>query len=102
MMALVIVRHKVNDFVTWKRAFDAHAPARADAGLSNTRLYRSVDNPSEVIILFDTDDIAMAKRFVSSPELKSAMADAGVVDTPDVFILNAAQDLELPHARRSG
>jgi hypothetical protein len=101
-MALVIVRHKVNDFVIWKRAFEAHAPARAAAGLSNTRTYRSVDNPSEVVILFDTDDIVMAKQFVSSAALKSAMADAGVVNTPDVLILNAAQDPDLPQARRSG
>jgi hypothetical protein len=46
-MALVIVRHKVKDFAAWKNAFDAHASARGTAGLSNTRLYRSVDDPRE-------------------------------------------------------
>jgi hypothetical protein len=101
-MALVIVRHKVKDFATWKNAFDAHASARGTAGLSNTRLFRSVDDPSEVVILFDTDDIGKAKQFIESPELKSAMAAAGVVDNPDVFILNAASEPDLPHARRSG
>ena len=67
-MALVIVRHKVKDYVAWKNAFDAHASARGAAGLSNTRLYRSVDDPSEVVILFDTDDIAKAQRFIGSPD----------------------------------
>jgi hypothetical protein len=101
-MALVIVRHKVKDFAAWKNAFDAHASARGTAGLSNTRLFRSVDDPSEVVILFDTDDIGKAKQFIESPELKSAMAAAGVVDNPDIFILNAASEPDLPHARRSG
>ena len=76
-MALVIVRHKVKDFAAWKNAFDAHASARGTAGLSNTRLFRSVDDPSEVVILFDTDDIGKAKQFIESPELKLAMAAAG-------------------------
>jgi hypothetical protein len=101
-MALVIVRQKVKDFAAWKNAFDAHASARGTAGLSNTRLFRSVDDPSEVVILFDTDDIGKAQQFISSPELKSAMEAAGVVDNPDVLILNAASEPDLPHARRSG
>jgi len=57
---LVIVRHKVQNFATWKRAFESHAPARALAGLSNARLYRSADDSSEVVILLDKDDIGGA------------------------------------------
>ena len=53
-MGLVIVRHKVKDFAAWKRAFEDHASARGTAGLSNARLFRSADDPSEVVILFDT------------------------------------------------
>jgi hypothetical protein len=101
-MGLVIVRHKVKDFAAWKRAFEDHASARGTAGLSNARLFCSADDPSEVVMLFDTDDIAKAKQFVSSPELKSAMTAAGVIDRPDVFVLSDANDLDLPHARRSG
>jgi|JRHI01.1.fsa_nt_gi hypothetical protein len=101
-MGLVIVRHKVKDFAAWKRAFEDHASARGTAGLSNARLFRSADDPSEVVILFDTDDIAKAKQFVSSPELKSAMTAAGVIDRPDMFVLSDVNDLDLPHARRSG
>jgi hypothetical protein len=101
-MGLVIVRHKVKDFASWKKAFEDHAPGRGSAGFSNARLFRSADDPSEVVILFDTDDIAKAKQFVSSPDLKSAMSAAGVVDKPDVFVLTDANDPNLPHARRSG
>jgi hypothetical protein len=89
-VALLIVRHKVKDFAAWKQAFNAHAPARAGAGLSNPRLFRSTDDPSEVVILFDAADVARAKQFGSSPDLKAAMERAGVIDRPDVYILNAA------------
>jgi hypothetical protein len=102
-MGLIIVRHKVKGFASWKKAFDGHAAsARGTAGLSNTQLFRSVDDPSVVVLLFDTEDIAKAKQFISSPELKAAMTAAGVIDKPDVFVLSDANDPDLPHARRSG
>jgi len=101
-MALVIVRHRVKEFGAWLAAFDAHGTARADAGFSNVRIYRSVDDSSEVVVLLDTADIGKATQFITSAEVKSAMAAAGVVDKPDVFVLTAADGSDLPRARRSG
>ena len=101
-MGFIIIRHKVKDFASWKKVFDDHAPARGTAGLSNAQLFRSADDPSEVVILFDTDDIAKAKQFIWSADLKSAMTAAGVIDKPDVFVLTDANDPDLPRAWRSG
>jgi hypothetical protein len=89
-MALMIVRHKVKDFGTWKPAFDGHKAVQTAAGLSNPRLFRSADDPSEVVIIFDAQDIGKAKELGSSAELKSAMAAAGVMDKPDIYFLNPA------------
>ena len=101
-MALVIVRHKVAEFATWKRAFDGNAPARAEAGFSNVRATAQPTISSDVVVLLDTDDIGKAKQFIASPELKSAMSAAGVVDKPDVFVLIRADAPDLPKARPSG
>jgi hypothetical protein len=90
VMGLIIVRHKVKDFAAWKPAFESHTPAQTAAGLSNPRVFRSADDPSEVVILFDAQDIGKAKQFVGSPDLRSAMATAGVTDKPDIYFLNAA------------
>ena len=57
---------------------------------------------SDVVVLLDTDDIGKAKQFIASPELKSAMSAAGVVDKPDVFVLIPADAPDLPKARPSG
>ncbi len=89
-MAIMIVRHRVKDFATWKPVFQAHEPARAAAGLTNPRLFRSADDPSEVVILFDVADIGRAKALAGSDELRSAMTAAGVLEKPDVYFLNAA------------
>jgi len=39
-MALVIVRHKVKDFATWKNAFDAHAAASTGNFFDRSREYQ--------------------------------------------------------------
>jgi hypothetical protein len=90
VMPMLIIRHKIKDYATFKKTFDGHKTAQTAAGLSNPRIYRSADNPDETVILFDAQDIAKAKAFGASPDLKSAMAAAGVIDKPDVYFLNPA------------
>ena len=86
-MGLMIIRHKVKDFAAWKKAFDGHAGAQKAAGLTNPRVFRSIDDRTETIILFDMQDVAKAKAFRSSADLKSTMQSAGVLDQPTVFFL---------------
>jgi hypothetical protein len=90
-MALVIVRHKVRDFATWKKAFDGHAGAQKAAGLTNPRVFRSADDHNETVVVFDVADIAGARKFASSPDLKSTMQAAGVVDQPTIYLLEEAR-----------
>jgi hypothetical protein len=90
-MPTMLVRHKVQDFRTWEEAFDAHAPVRLSAGLSNARLFRSADDANEILIVFDIADIEKARAFAASDEVREAMANAGVVDKPDVYFLNAVE-----------
>ena len=89
-MPLVVIRHKVNDYAVWKKAYDNHAGARAEAGYSKGRVTRSADDPNEVVLLFEVTDLAKAKAFGASAELKSAMQGAGVADEPDLYFLSDA------------
>jgi len=90
-MGLLIVRHKVKDFATWKKAFDGHAAAQKAAGLTNPRVFRSSDDHNETVVLFDANDIAAAKKFGASPDLKATMQAAGVIDQPTVYLLEEAR-----------
>ena len=89
-MTVMVVRHKVRDFAAWRAAFEAHEPVRRDAGLANARLFRTHGSADEVALVLDVEDITRAKEFAASPELKSAMTAAGVIDKPDVFFLDPA------------
>jgi uncharacterized protein YeaO (DUF488 family) len=87
-MTHILVRHKVADFAKWKPAYDAHLAARQKAGLREKNLLRSVDNPNEVVLLFEAEDLKKAQAFSESSDLSEAMQKAGVVGQPDILFLN--------------
>lgn len=82
------MRHKVRDFKTWKTVYDADQQTRADAGLTEKYLLRSEDDPNEIVLLYEVHDVARARAFGESADLGEKMREGGVVDKPDVYILN--------------
>lgn len=87
-MAYLLVRHKVRDFAKWKPIFDEHGATRKAAGSKGGALFRSADNPQEVIALFEWDSVSNARKFAESEDLKRAMERAGVADRPDIYFLD--------------
>ncbi len=90
-MASMFIKHRVADFGKWKPVFDEHEPARRQAGATAHSLHRDADDPNVVIIAFRVEDIARAKEFVASDDLRAAMEQAGVVGPPEFWF---AEDIE--------
>ena len=86
-MNYLLVRHKVDDFPSWKEVFDSHAPARREAGLRVERVLRNTDNPSEVILLYSAVSLQKAREFMTHPDAHEAKRQSGVIDEPDVYFL---------------
>jgi len=85
----MLIRHKVADFGKWKPVYDDHRSAREAAGLRDLYLLRNENDPNEVTLLFEASDVAKAKAFVASSDLKEAMQAAGVQGPPDIVFLTA-------------
>ena len=83
----LICRNKVTDFEKWKAVFDSHAEAHAEFGLKLQNLWRGVDNPNEVFMLFEVENEEKARAFVTSPEVPDAQSQAGVVELPDIYFV---------------
>jgi hypothetical protein len=88
-MGMLIIRHKVKDYGKWRPMFDKHSLMQKAAGLSNPRVFRSADDKSEIVVVFDTKDTKRAKDFAASPDLRETMAKAGVMDDPTIFFLES-------------
>jgi len=86
-MPYLIIRHKVKDYAKWKPAYDEHGATRKANGSKGAHLFRNANDPNELVILFEWDDLKKARQFAQSQDLREKMQQAGVVGTPDIFFL---------------
>jgi heme-degrading monooxygenase HmoA len=87
-MQYALVRHKVADYDKWKPSFDEHGTTRKANGISGHQLWRNIDDPNELLILVEVDDLEKVRQFVQSNDLQEAMQRSGVADQPDMYILD--------------
>ncbi len=90
-MMYVLVRHKVQDYATWKPVFDEHGADRKKHGCVGARVLRNAHDPNEVLVITEWPDSTKAHAFAEDPGLRSAMARAKVADRPDVFFLDEVE-----------
>jgi hypothetical protein len=83
-MIKMYVRHTVADFNKWKTVFEEVEPFRVKLGSSGSYIFRNNANPNEVLVVTDWDNKEQGMKFGESPELKSAIARAGVLGTPEI------------------
>ena len=90
-MVYLYVRHRVEDYASWREGFDNHAPARQAGGATDeTYVMRNVDDPNDITIILGWSDLEQARAFSQSASLKEAMQKAGVTGPPEVRFLEAA------------
>lgn len=84
MAEFLTIVHTCKDFEAWKSGYEADAPNRSAAGLTDLFLARQMDDPNAVCLIFQVSDRAEATAFISSDQLREAMAQAGVVGAPTI------------------
>jgi hypothetical protein len=75
---------KVKDFNAWRTSYNGNEKGRASAGITNGRVFRNADDPNEVVILQDVADVAKARTWFGSEDMKEAMQKSGVIGSPSV------------------
>lgn len=73
------IHHKVKDYATWRKGYDEHEKSRASEGVTNGKVFRSTEDPNDILILQDVADVAKARAWLAGADLKTAMEKAGVV-----------------------
>jgi hypothetical protein len=78
------VHIKVKDFNAWRSSYNGHEKDRASAGITNGRVFRSPDDPNDVVILQDVTDVSKARTWLTSNEMKLVMEKSGVLGSPSI------------------
>jgi len=84
MTTMMIVRHHVQDYATWRKAYDTFAPTQRAAGVLEESVYQDKDDPNEILVLHRFADHNKADEFAASAELHETMKSAGVIGQPRI------------------
>jgi quinol monooxygenase YgiN len=87
----MFVRHKVDDYDNWKRAYDEFAPVRKEKGVTAASVHRDVKDLDTLIITHQFKNLDAAEAFANSEELKLAMEKAGLNGSPEFWF---SEDIE--------
>ena len=91
--SMVVVTHKVSNFGKWLASYEAHDSMRLANGVHSYVIGRGFQDSNMVLVATRVDDMAKAKAFAKSPDLKQAMQRGGVVGAPTIsFLTTAWQD----------
>lgn len=84
-MTTLFVRHQVNDYATWRAAYDEFAPTRAQLGVKAASVFQAAGDPLDLTVTHEFATLEAAEAFSGSPELREAMHAAGVKGAPTVW-----------------
>jgi len=87
-----MVKQKVADYARWKSIFDADDANREIAGSKGGQLFRSADDPNEMVILLEWD-LQQVGQDSQEEELSAKMQTAGVLSPPEISLLEEIEQL---------
>ena len=90
-MPHILVRVKVEDYARWKPEFDGMEGLRKANGARDARVFRSADDPNEVVVLLEWDNMENARRYTGLDELREAMQRSGMTGPPDIRFLDQVE-----------
>jgi heme-degrading monooxygenase HmoA len=89
-MVKAIVQSHVEDYERFHAVFSERVDFRKSHGATGHTIYRSVDDPNTLVVVNDFASADDARAFAAAPELKEAMARAGV-EGPQMWIVEEAE-----------
>lgn len=81
------ITHSVSDFNSWKKVYKTAAVLRQNAGINDHLLLRSISDENVVTVLGTSSSAAKFNVFITDPNLKVKMEQAGVTSKPKVVVL---------------
>ncbi len=88
-MAILAIQLTLADYSAWKSVFDTRKQFRKDKmGVKFERLYRSSDNPNEILLWLDVLDAAKTRNEIASDDVQKTMRAAGVVGPPKIHVVS--------------
>lgn len=86
-MPTVIARLTVAEFDRWHREYEQMHAHRRACGERGRQLFRDVDDPNTVVVVFQWDNLDNARAYFDSSKLRASVGRAGGRGAPQVSYL---------------
>jgi hypothetical protein len=83
----LLIRCQVESAAAWTPVVADQVSLLRASGVQSMRFFANAADPHEVVGLFEWDDLARARLFTQSDELRALLVRAGVVERPDLTFL---------------
>lgn len=100
-MTYVMVRHQVQDYQKWKEGFDADRENLEKAGIQKFGLYRTGDDPKDIVVFMECGSLEQVKEFFGSEHFKERIKANGVVGEPEIVFLDRIEKKILGGAEKA-
>lgn len=97
-MSYLLGKAAVEDFDEWKSAFERFGSFRTDHGQQGYQFFQNVDDPNEVVVLFEWADDEDPRAFFASEEMRERMDEAGVKGRPEMTELEFIDQKSTQHS----
>ncbi len=89
-MVRMFVRHPVENYTTWRKAYDDFDSERRTMGVTGNAVFQAADDPNDVTVWHDFSTLEQAQAFATSYRLKTVMTGAGVAGPPTIWYTSEA------------
>ena len=88
-MPHMLVIQQVESYSQWRPAFDALDDKRSTNGvIGKPYIFRSGDDPWQILILLELEDLEQGRQFAASNSFKEQMCSNASDSEPQVYFLN--------------
>ena len=84
--ALLIARHRVDDYSAWRSVYDSVDELRQQHGCTHDEVLVDPSDKDDVFVLHRFPTVEQAEAYAASAELREAMGRAGVAGRPRIEI----------------
>ena len=93
---VMVIKHKVADYIKWRKEYDAHDSIRTAYTISHYMVGRGTDDANMIVTATKFIDLQKAKDFSALPYLKEAMKKAGVISKPEFSYYEVIRNDDTP------
>lgn len=90
MAVTAVIKHRVDDYGSWREVYDGFAPSQHAGGVTRQSVHQASGDPNDVLVIHAFGTLTEAETFLNSAELRETMKRAGVAGVPRVEIYQDA------------